>query len=405
MCGHENGYFMKENIEKYIRLGELTGQYLSGEKEEQPEEITEWLNESESNQKLFSEMSTPRFISESQKFHSAIVAEQEYRLFTRRRRRLAIRRLLPYCAAAVVLILLGVAIGIQYLPEKSSIPAGVLYTTAQEGIFPGKQRAILITDANQEINLGEEQQQITSGGNFIASSTTSLLHYQNQPSRQAQEEPVFHRLIVPAGGEYQVILEDGTKIWMNAESELSYPVTFSGNTRAVFLKGEAYFEVAHNKSKPFFVHTPQLNVNVTGTSFNVCAYPKEAESKITLVEGSVNILKEAKIIASLTPGKQINYNQTNGSFSVKDADIESAIAWKNGLFLFQDEPLSSVVSKLGRWYNVNFTFTRSLQEYRYSGSIRRDSPIDSTLHILKLTNEIEFKVKANHEIEITTIQY
>lgn len=297
------------------------------------------------------------------------------------------RRILAFSIPAAAAILIGV--GIWYSPkEETSLPL-VQNRTEQTHIIPGKYKAILITENNESINLG---------------SSPSRLDYQNEQVNIQEEITPLHRLLVPTGGEYQLILADGTKVWVNAGSELSYPIAFTGDKREVSLKGEAYFEVAHDKQKPFYVHTHNLNVKVTGTSFNVAAYPEETENSITLLEGSVSVLKEEQIIASLSPGKQLLYDSESENFRIEDADIESTIAWKNGFFLFREEPLSSIVGKLGRWYDVSFSFSTPAEDKKYSGYIRRDTPIDSILSILRLTNEIDFRIGENHEIEITAIQ-
>lgn len=378
---------MEENLEKHIRLGKLAGVYLSHDEAEQPAELREWLGESEANQKLFDEMATTRFITEHEKFYASINPQQEYLLFRRKRQRQKMRRILAFSIPAAAAILIGV--GIWYSPkEETSLPL-VQNRTEQTQIIPGKYKAILITENNESINLD---------------SSPSPLDYQNEQVYAQEEKTPHHRLLVPTGGEYQLILADGTKVWVNAGSELSYPIAFAGDKREVSLKGEAYFEVAHDKQKPFYVHTHNLNVKVTGTSFNVAAYPEETENSITLVEGSVSVLKEEQIIASLSPGKQLLYDSGSEKFRVEDADIESTIAWKNGFFLFREEPLSSIVGKLGRWYDVSFSFSTPAEDKKYSGYIRRDTPIDSILNILRLTNEIDFRIKENHEIEITAIQ-
>lgn len=393
---------MKEDIERHVRLGQSAGEYLSNDSAEKPAELNEWLNESETHQKLFDEMASEHFIRESQKFYNSVHPETEYQLFKQKKQKHNLRRILAFSTSAAAITLIG--IGVWFFLKEQPVQPLVQQVALQQEIRPGSPKAILITDHDEKINLGEQQENITNNGNIVANSTNSQLNYQNIQHSGNQQQVPNHRLIVPTGGEYQLILADGTKVWMNAGSELSYPIAFNGNKREIYLQGEAYFEVAHNKNQPFYVHTGHLDICVTGTSFNISAYPEEAENHITLVEGSVNVLKEEKIIASLLPGKQLDYNHSSEKFQITDADIESVIAWKNGLFLFKEEPLSSIVNKLKRWYNVDFKFSTPAEEKRYSGNIRRDMPIDSTLNILRLTNEIDFKIGKNNEIEITAIQ-
>ena len=389
----------ERNIEKSVREGEQLGRLLTEQKspEQQLKEVNDWIAGDEKRQDIWNEVSEGSFIADRHRFYNSIDTEEEFRSFSHKRRKKSVLRILQYGipAAAAIIISLFVWQGITSKEPVSSENTFV----AEAEILPGSSKAILVLEDNREVNLSDQKQQIQN----IAQAENDELCYTNTIPSASQDKVPHHRLITPVGGEYRLTLSDGTKVWINAESELSYPVTFSGNVREVRLIGEAYFEVAKNTEKPFRVKTGNFDVVVTGTAFNISAYKEENTQSITLVNGGVDVNAGEKLLSRLMPGKQLNYNRSSGSYNIEDADIESVTAWKNGLFLFRNEPLESIARKLGRWYNVEFILLPGLSDKYYSGLIERDERIDATLNILRLTNEIEFKIKG-HQIEIVPVQ-
>lgn len=393
---------MDQDIKKHIRTGEALGRHLTNQPEaNETSEIETWLKQDEQHRKLFEEITRTEFVSERHEFHKSIQGETEFALFRQKRQRKTILRYLSYGIPAAACLLIGFLIWNFSVQQPLDKPVSPLM--AQNTILPGSSKAILVLENNQTVELGQEKESITSNGNIIADLKDAQLSYRNTPA-SGQVIP-RHRLITPVGGEYQLQLSDGTKVWLNAGSELSYPVAFSGYEREVSLIGEAYFEVAPDKSKPFRVHSEKFDVVVTGTAFNISVYPEEKQHQIALVHGGVNILSGQKLLTELQPGKQLDYNVESGQYSISDADLESITAWKEGLFLFRDENLSSIIKKLGRWYNVDFKIRSDLaSDQYYSGTIKRDENLENTLNILKLTNEIDFKIKNEREIEIIPLK-
>lgn len=393
---------MDQDIKKHIQTGEILGRYLTNQPEaDETSEMEEWLEQDEQHRKLFEEITRTDFVSERHEFHKSIRSETEYALFRQKRQRKTILRYLGYGIPAAACLLIGILIWNFSVQEPSARP--VPSVLAQNTILPGSSKAILILENDQTVELGQEKESITSNGNIVADLKDAQLSYRN--TQTSGNISPRHRLVTPIGGEYQLQLSDGTKVWLNAGSELSYPIVFSGPEREVSLTGEAYFEVATDKSRPFRVHSDKFDVVVTGTAFNISVYPEEKEHQIALVHGGVNILSGQKLLSKLQPGKQLEYNVENGYYSVSDADLESITAWKNGLFLFRDENLSSITKKLGRWYNVDFKIRTGLTPHQqYSGTIKRDESLENTLNILKLTNEIDFKIKNEREIEIIPLK-
>jgi ferric-dicitrate binding protein FerR (iron transport regulator) len=199
----------------------------------------------------------------------------------------------------------------------------------------------------------------------------------------------MNTLTTPRGGQYEVMLPDGTKVWLNSASSLTYPVTFAGKERRVELTGEAYFEVAKNTSSPFFVKTSGQTVKVLGTHFNINSYEDEKCVKTTLLEGSVVITSDGnKQAVNLKPGQQ-SVNKAASFDVINEADIDEAVAWKNGKFLFRNTDLQTVMRQLSRWYDVDVEYQGTIAERHYRGRISRNVPVSQVFEILK-TSGINF---------------
>lgn len=209
---------------------------------------------------------------------------------------------------------------------------------------------------------------------------------------EVELEPQWRRLFTMEGATYSVILADGTKVWLNADSELKYPDYFSGGKREVYLEGEAYFEVAKDAGHPFEVHVDGMAVVVLGTAFNVKGYPEEEEVSVTLVNGGVKLMEESRELARLTPLQEFRMDMRTSEYEVCPADLQTALAWRNNMFVFESEPLAKIIGQLSRWYGVYFELDKRLEGYMYSGNISRSEPLEEVLHILSLTNEIKFSI-------------
>src|SRR5690606_27432069 len=199
-------------------------------------------------------------------------------------------------------------------------------------------------------------------------------------------------IATPLGGEYQLILPDGTKVWLNAASSIRYPVDFGHGARKVTISGEVYLEVAQQKNQPFYVRTGNTQIEVLGTKFNVSAYQEDQEVRTTLVEGRVNVLAYGRE-QLLKPGQQATVNQKNGPIRVAEVDVEDALAWRNGYFSFSNEPLEQVMKKISRWYNVEVEYAMDPANKRLEGTVSRMEDIHDLLKALELTKTAHFKIK------------
>jgi len=268
-------------------------------------------------------------------------------------------------------------------------------------IRPGGNKAVLTLADGTKVVLddareGKLQEQ---GNTTIIKLDSGRLAYNTKSGSPILEKIVqYNTLTTPRGGKYCVTLPDGTVVWLNASTTLRFPVAFVGKTRKVEIKGEAYFEVAKDEAMPFIVKAGNSEIKVLGTHFNVMAYADEKLVKTTLLEGSVevSILKkgegeESTPVMTLEPGEQAQLDLSNALTVVK-ADLEEAIAWKNGFFIFKNEPIESVMQKLSRWYDVNVVYETTDESILYSANISRAKNISEVLRKLEMTETIHFKI-------------
>ena len=256
--------------------------------------------------------------------------------------------------------------------------------TRAESILPQKNGVTLSLSDGRSLELRAEEGGIINGDQLQYADGSPLL------ADEILAHDAMMTLSVPRGSDYYVVLADGTKVWMNAESELRYPQTFSGTQRVVHLVGEAYFEVAKNKEKPFIVETPHERVEVLGTHFNVSSYPTDTKSAVTLVEGRVQVSVEGQVSRVLHPGQQSIV--AGQDIEVQDVNIDEYIAWKNGEFMFNEESLSSAMRKIGRWYDLDISVDPALNDMHLWGSVPRTDNFGKVLKLIQLTNK-EVKVE------------
>lgn len=206
--------------------------------------------------------------------------------------------------------------------------------------------------------------------------------------------PVYNVISTPRGGQYSVQLPDGSKVWLNAESSLYFPTSFAGKERNVVLTGEAYFEIAHNKNMPFKVQVNDMKVEVLGTHFNIMSYDNEETTHTTLLEGSVKVSVNGNENAAykLIPGQQATRKKGNTILRIHDADVESVMAWKNGLFQFNGDDIQTVMRQIERWYDVDVHYAGKIPDGHFSGTVGRDNNLLKVLRIFE-EGDLRFKIE------------
>jgi len=259
---------------------------------------------------------------------------------------------------------------------------------------PVAPKTSIIAQNDEPVELAENN--LTVKGNQLYGSS---LDGKKNISIELKPNNEFNKLSVPAGGTYQLTLEDGTVVRMNAASELVFPTHFKKHVRQVELKGEGYFQVEPNPERSFLVLLGTLNVQVTGTTFNIKAYEQEKNICITLLEGSVNVREGQKVLASLSPGEEFTYRKTDGEYNVTPANISVTTGWTEDKFIFNNETIGTIMTELSRWYNVEICVSDDIRNLRYSGILSRKQPLTEILNILHLTNELDFKYYKDRKID------
>ncbi|MDN5287128.1 MAG: FecR family protein [Mucilaginibacter sp.] len=312
------------------------------------------------------------------------------------------RRNYRWLAAAAILIF-AIAAGLlwRYKNGTRNLVSGNFGNTLnhQALIKPGGERATLTLADGKIISLNKEVKGLLSrqGSATVSQLSTGQLTYlvgseQNEVSRK-----VYNSIATPQGGEYKLILSDGTKVWLNSASSLKYPAVFSGHDRRVELSGEAYFEVAKNRKMPFKVTVKGMAIEVLGTHFNVMAYNNEKDVETTLLEGKVKLTND-KRQAYLLPGQRGILSDKRSDFEIQSADIQKAVAWKNGYFTFKQESIQSIMRKVARWYNVEVVYQGNVEDKTFGGSVSRFADISELLKTLELTGTIHFKIEGRRVI-------
>jgi ferric-dicitrate binding protein FerR (iron transport regulator) len=264
------------------------------------------------------------------------------------------------------------------------------------GILPGTTQAVLILANGENVNLSNDStiDVIEKDGTVIRKSNKEL-NYAEQVSKNPQK-PLLNTLIVPKGGEYSLVLSDGTRVIVNSMTKLVYPVSFTGDKREITLEGEAYFEVFKDKSKPFIVNIKGLQVEVLGTSFNVKAYPDDKQSFTTLVEGKVklNSVLQTSVVQILEPDQQAVFDPSTSAIFARKVDARQFIQWTTGKYTFTNQPLDEMMKTLARWYDFNYQFEEaSLKNIRFEGGLNKYQSIDPILEIINKTGKVKVSVK------------
>lgn len=296
-------------------------------------------------------------------------------------------------AAAVVLLFIS-GLAYWFIPERKS-SVDFRRSSSSEAqvskIVPGGKRAILTMGDGSTIVLDSLHNASIQRGSVKISKKDGLLIYDGSARLKKRAPEVFNTLTTPRGGQYKVILADGTKVWLNASSSLRFPTAFTGRERTVELTGEGYFEVARNKKKPFHVNVNEMQVEVLGTHFNINAYDDECSIKTSLLEGSVKI-KKGDISSFLKPGQEGVLKKNSDNVKIKNIDVNQVVAWKNGLFEFDGADIKSIMRQIGRWYDVDVAYSGKIPKRRFEGTISRDAQLSDVLEILKLSN-VKFSVQ------------
>lgn len=289
--------------------------------------------------------------------------------------------------AASLLIFLGVAWFLNSATQYKQIVADHVYRYNND-VLPGGRKATLTLSNGKTVALSDKQTIVQETHGEQLQIVDGQLHYKPN-NGQTELANLKNTLKVPESGFYQMVLPDGTKVWINAASELSYPLAFGKKNREVELRGEAYFEVAHEKNRPFIVSTTHGAVKVLGTAFNLTAY-SNAASNVTLVNGSIQLTNKNQTSRQIIPGQKVEFDGSN--MRVSQANIEKETAWQHGYFYFEHDRIQDIMEQLARWYDIKVIYQGPITEKTFGGSMSRSVSLAEALELIKRGAGLEFEI-------------
>jgi transmembrane sensor len=392
-----------DELEPYFEIAELAGKFLKGEiTGEEQARLSAWLTQDDRHSLLWNNLTRESYLQQQldsfpggdqaaawQKVLSAIRSAPAGSPEATRPSGRILMRMVAYTAAAAMVLMICY-LGFRRPP--SAAPGAretKVATRTLEDIHPGSTKASLVLGNGQVVPLGQDTKDtIHEEDGTKAAAVRNTLYYARAGANLT--EVTYNSMITPRGGEYKVILSDGTQVWLNAASSIRYPTRFTGPDRKVYLQGEAYLEVAPDPDHPFIVSTARNEVAVLGTSFNIKAYADDAYDRTSLIEGKVRISTTGGDTVTLKPGMQGLVKE--GRIQAGEGNLQEALAWRNGLFIFEHESLENICKKLSRWYNVDFTFTSpQYRSLHFTGRLKRTEQITGLIQALESTCHLHFE--------------
>ncbi|OKL40020.1 FecR family protein [Pontibacter flavimaris] len=358
-------------------------------------ELELWLSSGEGNRRLFEKIKGEQ--EQAMAFLSSLDTENAWQRIASQtvaqapaNSRWRNTSLWKYAAAISLILATSVVIYQTQLKKHSQTVATAKIEPAQkaEQILPGGDKAMLTSSDGTVFVLEElENGTVRDEKGVRVSKKDGLVSF--EIAETGSEQVFFNTISTPVGGQYQVVLPDGSKVWLNAASSLHFPSAFTGRERVVELTGEGYFEISRDIQKPFIVKVNAATVEVLGTHFNIMSYANEGRIATTLLEGSVKV-GNGSATKVLVPGQQATIGK---EILLKEVDVDEAVAWKNGLFYFNNADIATVMRQLERWYGIEASYSGEKPKKHFSGIISRDTEIDKVLEMLALTRAIQFRTE------------
>ena len=376
--------------DRIVRLLQL---YLLGDiTEEERQELEDWCEEAPRNRKLFEQICQEDLFSKERYVYEKINDTKAFSVFEKRVRKVSSRSIGNWWKYAAVLLFPILVVGSwKLMHETVQVPVVV---SSVASVQPGCSQAVLVLDDGRKVFLKEEEEGVISEDKEITvTGEKDRLVYTSSEGKNV-DEIRFNELEVPRGGEYKVRLADGTLVYLNSATRMKYPVKFDEKERKVYLSGEAYFEVAKDPERPFFVEMEGVEVRVYGTSFNVNTH-QEGNIQTVLVKGSIGV----KVLSSgmesvIRPGQMAEFKQGNTKVDVKDVNVAVYTDWKDGIFRFENQRLEDILTVLSNWYDVDvFYQTASVKELHFSGYMERYKDVSVILEAITLSTGVTFSIQ------------
>jgi transmembrane sensor len=384
---------MQEYYKKIAGL--IAKEIVGGLSSEEKEDLDAWLDEKEGNRQLFNEIKKSGNFREWARFQETEQQpawEKIYTAIQTQKKRSVIQNVIRIAASILLPLLIG---GGVYFFVSRQIQEQTVSSEQVAEITPGTSKAVLVLDDGRSVILDTpDKTEIREKDGTVIRKAERKLDYSSQEERSEADRQLFNTIRIPRGAEYDLVLSDSTRVFLNAMSEFRYPVQFTGEVREVELKGEAYFEVSRSGS-PFIVNTGQVNVEVLGTEFNVNAYDDTEKIITTLVNGKVKVAatgnpEEGRL---LQPAEQAVFSLQDGNIEVEKVDVSLFTSWKDGEFIFYDTRLEDIMITLTRWYSADvFYMNPSVKDLRFGGTLDKYGDIGYILDIIKATNKVTVEV-------------
>lgn len=352
--------------------------------------LNEWLACSEANRKQFEQVGElyRSFETVGKQNDSEYDVEQAWMRVrnqtVEKKKKFNLKGWLPYAALVAILFSVGL-----YFMNRSAEQDW----TVEVDVLKNINQPTLLLDNGERIPLKQDSFSIQQGNMVIRNNLVGQLSYESDREQPSDEEKLsWNHLVIPKGNAYELELADGTHVWLNAESELSYPTRFAGEMREVRLKGEAFFDVAKNPDCPFVVRTDEVAVQVLGTSFNVSAYQSEQMARVTLVGGSVAVKANGGEEFRSVPSEQFCYNKESRKSGIRVVDTDLYTSWVKGEYIFKDAALEEIFNKLLHWYDFTVRYqNEQLKDKRFSLVIDRKISLEQLLELISFTSDVKLE--------------
>ena len=352
--------------------------------------LNEWLACSEANRKQFEQVGElyRSFETVGKQNDSEYDVEQAWMRVrnqtVEKKKKFNLKGWLPYAALVAILFSVGL-----YFMNRSAEQDW----TVEVDVLKNINQPTLLLDNGERIPLKQDSFSIQQGNMVIRNNLVGQLSYESDREQPSDEEKLsWNHLVIPKGNAYELELADGTHVWLNAESELSYPTRFAGEMREVRLKGEAFFDVAKNPDCPFVVRTDEVAVQVLGTSFNVSAYQSEQMARVTLVGGSVAVKAKGGEEFRIVPSEQFCYNKESRKSGIRVVDTDLYTSWVKGEYIFKDAALEEIFNKLLHWYDFTVRYqNEQLKDKRFSLVIDRKISLEQLLELISFTSDVKLE--------------
>ena len=350
---------------------------------EEKEELDAWILASDENMMLFEKMTDEKNIEQAADWLKTMNVDAQLKATKRKIQRRQPLALWSAIAAAMIILIVA---SVYFFNNNSKENEKTHVAVEKKDIAPGSNMATLTLDNGEQIALNSNGADTTLNNQIKILRKDGQLVYNNGTDASSL---VYNTLTVPRKGQYKVVLADGSKVWLNAESSIRYPIAFTGNERKVFVTGETFFDVAKDKSKPFRVMANDIMVEALGTQFNINTYNNEPYFTATLIDGSVSVTRGAEKNI-LKPGQQAQIRDKY--FHIVNANTDNVTAWKNNLFKFSGAPINEIMRQVERWYDADVVYQENVNLH-LNATIERSVPVSKLLSILEQTGQVKFKVE------------